>query len=215
MIGLALLPVLLGLAEDDTPVSLADLPAYKAALEADPASPAVPVGFRDLWDRPDHYRGQRVRVEGTVRRRFRGPASGKLPARVEVWVQTASGDVLCLVSPEARGAAQPAVGTPIRFAGTFLRRVSYEGGDGTRLAPLIVGPTAPEPTGSSGPKPNRGSTRPLDWTLAAVVALGVLLILGRQYLGRPSPQRMDRGTRPEFLDDRPGGDGDERRDGEG
>jgi hypothetical protein len=204
--------------EDDAPRSVPEIPAYRAALEADPAAPAVAVAFRDLWERPDEFRGRRVRVEGTVTRRFRAPASGRLPARVEVWITVPSGDLICLVHPDVRGGAEPVAGTPVRFAGTFLKRISYQGGDQARLAPLIVGPKGPVAL-ETGPVGAGGWDRVrLDWTVGAVLAAAVLLILGRQHLGRPAPRRLDRDPRPEFLDDRPGiapgGDGHERVDHE-
>ncbi|HWE40447.1 MAG TPA: hypothetical protein VG406_28120 [Isosphaeraceae bacterium] len=221
MIGLAPVLAVLAMVGDDAGISLPEIPAYKAALEADPAATAVAVAFRDLWQRPEEFRGRRVRVEGTVTRRFRAPASGRLPPRVEVWITAASGDLICLVHPDVRAGPEPAAGTSVRFAGTFLKRVSYQGGDVARLAPLIVGPGAPVAIDSGPVGAGRQGRATLDWAVGAVLAAGVLLFLGRQHLGRPAPRRADRdlGARPEFLDDRPGGgpggDGDERVGDEG
>ena len=37
----------------------------------------------------------------------------------------------------------PELGRTVRFTGTFLKMVSYAGGDGARLAPLVVGDRLP------------------------------------------------------------------------
>src|SRR5437763_5435046 len=55
-------------AQDDGPLAIADLPAYRAALEPPgPGDPEPrPSTFRELWDRPDESRGRRVKVGGRV-----------------------------------------------------------------------------------------------------------------------------------------------------
>ena len=75
------------------PLGLADLPEYRAALEPGSGSegPAAAVGFRDLWDHPERYRGRRVQVEGRIVRRFRQEAVGTFPAADGVWVVAAVG----------------------------------------------------------------------------------------------------------------------------
>ena len=65
------------------------------------------VGFRELWDHPETYRGRRVQVEGRVVRRFRQGAFGTFPPLDEVWAVSPAGDPFCLVfpaTPEAGGA---------------------------------------------------------------------------------------------------------------
>lgn len=158
-------------------LGLADLAAYRAALsgkatadEARPSDPPVPVGFRELWDRPEAYRGRRVTVRGRLERTFRQGAVGSFPPLVEAWIYSPSGDPFCLVypragagpvtgspgvsapapvdderRPDARAAspAEPGTGRMVRFTGTFLKTVRYTAGDGDRLAPLIVGDRPP------------------------------------------------------------------------
>ncbi len=163
----------------DDRLGLADLAAYRAALsgkatadEARPADPSSSVGFRDLWTRPDAYRGRRVTVRGRLERTFRQGAVGSFPALVEAWVFSTSGDPFCVVYSQAgagpgtgaspsgisapgtstdghRGDARPAgpagpgPGRVVRFTGTFLKMVRYVAADGDRLAPLIVGDRPP------------------------------------------------------------------------
>ncbi len=133
------------MAGEDGPLGLADLEAYRAAI--DPASPGVPApapaAFRDLWDRPAEFQGRRVAVGGRVERVFHQGAFGKFPALAEVWVVDAATDPLCLVFPESSDHPAPKPGDRVRFDGTFLRRIRYRGGDVDRFAPLVVGPGAP------------------------------------------------------------------------
>ena len=59
-------------------LTLADLATYRAALagkvtadDASAADPPAPSSFKDLWSRPDAFRGRRVTVEGRIERIFR------------------------------------------------------------------------------------------------------------------------------------------------
>ncbi len=70
----------------DDQLSLADLVGYRAALsgkatadDARPSDPPARVGFRDLWERPDAYRGRRVTVRGRVAADLPSGAGGQLP----------------------------------------------------------------------------------------------------------------------------------------
>ncbi|HEX8202702.1 MAG TPA: hypothetical protein VF590_19655 [Isosphaeraceae bacterium] len=211
--GVAILGVAVVLtgAPDDSSLGLADLAAYRAALE--PATgPAVAVGFRDLWERPGAYRGRRVRVEGRVERRFRQERVGTFPALTEVWIVNPSGDPFCLVFPTPRPADEPAPGATAAFTGTFLKVVRYQAGDAARLAPLIVGDRPPTIPQGRPPEPGRGPgfTR-LDWGIGIAATAVVIAVLVRQSLGRPLRGRdrdrdrdRDRPGPPEFWS--PGAD---------
>jgi hypothetical protein len=160
--------------ERDDRLGLADLAAYRAALagkptadEARPSDPPTPVTFRDLWERPEAYRGRRVMIRGRLERTFRQGAIGSFPPLVEAWIFSASGDPCCAVFPRPEApaggeppsgpthetrpdsragvSAVPGPGRLVRFTGTFLKTVRYAAGDGERLAPLIVGDQPPEP----------------------------------------------------------------------
>jgi hypothetical protein len=151
----------------DDQLSLADLVGYRAALsgkatadDARPSDPPARVGFRDLWDRTDAYRGRRVTVRGRVARVFRQGPVGSFPPLLQVWAFSPTGDPFCLVFPRPTGeteadrgpdarsrpSAVPGPGREVRFTGTFLKMIRYAAGDGERLAPLIVGD---RPTGSA------------------------------------------------------------------
>ena len=155
----------------DDQLSLADLAEYRAALSgkptADDARPSdlpVNLGFRDLWERPEAYRGRRVTVRGRVARTFRQGPVGTFPPLLQVWTFSPAGDPFCLVFPQERDqntpsltvnskgsetrapkATIPGPGRPVQFTGTFLKMIRYAAGDGARMAPLIVGDRPPGP----------------------------------------------------------------------
>jgi hypothetical protein len=159
-------------------LTLADLAAYRAALSgkatgenAKTSDPPVRVVFRDLWNRPETFRGRRVTTQGRIERIFRQGPIGSFPALAEVWIVSPAGDPFCLVVPNESGAgilpvndhgvedratpaAIPEQGQTVRFTGTFLKMVRYAGGDGARLAPLVVGNRPPvtlqEPKNANG-----------------------------------------------------------------
>jgi hypothetical protein len=181
------------MAPDDTPLALADLPAYRDALEAKTRDPARPLQFRDLWDHPEAFRGQYVEVEGRIVRRFHQPAKGTFPAIVEAWAVAPSGDLLCLVYPEPAVQVVPAQNQITRFRGTFLKRLRYQSADGDRLAPLIVG-SAPPMAGINPPARSLelpGWSMQTDWVLGLAMGSLVALVLAFQHLRRPARRTLD------------------------
>ncbi len=198
-------------ARDDGPLSLADLAAYRAAI--DPTGPGdrapKPVGFRELWDRPADFKGRRVAVQGRVERVFHQGAVGDFPALAEVWIIDPATDPLCLVFPESPDRPAPRPGDAVRFEGTFLRRIRYRGGGVDRLAPLIAGP-APASVVPATAKPEPAASRsPLEWLVVAVLAGVVVMALLRAHLRRPIGPPIVRDPPPEFHDGhRSGYDGD-------
>jgi hypothetical protein len=85
-------------------LNLADLPDYRAALDARPADDRAqagdgpkPVQFRDLWNNSQAYLGRRVIIRGRVERIFRQAAVGQFPPLAEVWIMSPAGDPFCVV----------------------------------------------------------------------------------------------------------------------
>jgi hypothetical protein len=185
-------PVILGMGpyswsfvdDSETPqqLTLADLAGYRSALsgkataeDAKAADPPARVVFKDLWNRPDLFRGRRVTVRGRIARILRQGSVGSFPPLAEVWIASPVGDPFCLVSPQERSAGivpvtdhgpgstgifpvtdqglegratpqtVPELGQTIRFTGTFLKLVRYSAKGGARLAPLVVGDRPPVP----------------------------------------------------------------------
>lgn len=198
-------------AQDDAPLGLDDLAAEHSALTSGAdASPPVVATFRDLWERPEDFRGRRVRVVGRVVRTFRQDAVGSFPALVEAWVEQPPGDLLCVVFPASLRQAGSWRGATVSFAGTYLRRVRYKA-DGDRLAPLIVGPDAPVVEVPAPPEPP--DTRPADWpgpmaTVGLIAVMGTIsAVLAWRTLSAPARgrgrgshgRRIEPGPPPEFL----------------
>jgi hypothetical protein len=201
-------------AAEDQKLTVADLAAYRAALSPPrgiPEPPAV-VGFRALWDHPAAYRGRRVRVEGRLVRRFRQGAFGTFPPLEEAWLTSPKGDPFCLVFPAAGQAETPVSSRPLSFTGTYLKLVEYQGGDGQRLAPLIVGPAppvavaVPQDGSPSGDPAEEPPSRRLDWTIGLAAALVVAAVLAYQHLRRPFRRPLELKSRVEpepIFDDAP------------
>lgn len=195
--------------DDGSRLGASDLPAYLDALRPS-NGPASPVGFRDLWDHPERHRGRLVRVEGRVVRRFAQPAVGAFPALTEVWLRTPGDNPICLVYPTPPRDDLRA-GAPVAFAGTFLRRLRYDGGDGPRLAPLVVGGSPPEPSRS-----RTAPTGPPAWAFWAggvAAAAALAAVMAWVHLRRPGPPPLARrpGGRADplvFLQDHPTHPGD-------
>ena len=207
--------------EDDAPLGLADLAAERAALSGrfEDDEPPRPTTFRDLWDHPGEHRGRRVIVSGRIVRIFRQDAVGDFPALVEAWIEEPPGNLFCAVF-EPRPDENVEVGRLVAFTGVYLRRVRYEAGGGSRLAPLIVGAEPPRiekpaPTGEGrggGAKPPAGPAQPwtnLGGTLALLVALAsIAALLARRSLSGQPPRRRRKtndaeiasDSVPEFLD---------------
>jgi hypothetical protein len=214
--------------DPDDRIGLADLAAYRSALsgrptadEARPSDPPVRVGFRDLWDRPESYRGRRVTVAGRLERTFRQGAVGDFPPLDESWIFSGAGDPICIVYPHPESpAATPRAGRPVRFTGTFLKTVRYAAGDGDRLAPLIVGDRTPGPgedptakgagdilraVGGGGRRAGHGAAG--SWMLGLGLAVAAALVIAGQHargaLLRHRSARRGRARDPEGPDSPP------------
>jgi hypothetical protein len=215
-------------------LTLADLAAYRAALSgkatgenARTSDPPVRVRFQDLWNRPDAFRGRRVILQGRVERIFRQGPIGSFPALAEVWIVSPAGDPFCLVVPNESGTGILPVadhglvdratskqslepGQSVHFTGTFLKMIRYAGGDGPRLAPLVVGdhlPVQAQETmkasavrlhGRSAEGSAPQASLPAGWLLGLTMAMLIAAVLAWQYsraqLRRPSPRGSRRST---------------------
>jgi hypothetical protein len=217
-LGLALFAFTTALSAGESVLTVADLAAYRAALsdKGSTTEPPVAVDFPALWAHPEKYKEHRVQVQGRIVRRFRQGSFGAFPPLEEAWLSSPAGNPFCVVFPAA--AADPTAraktrkSTPtdqVTFAGTFLKLIEYKGGDGPRLAPLIVGPAPPALVADQGARPTSAVVRPstrLDGTIALAAALLVALVLVVQHARRPlrRPLNLDAAVEPPPLfDDAP------------
>jgi hypothetical protein len=184
---------------DEAPLSLADLEAYRVALARQPDASAPLVRFRDLWDRPEAFAGRPVMVEGRLARIFRQPRLGEFPPLVEAWVVSEVGDPFCVVFADENGNHSPEIGTSVRFSGTFLRRIKYQGGDTARIVPLIVGPRPPS---SLTPRTSfeLWSWSSVDWIMGLGAAGVIALFLARRHYSRPVAPPVALEPHPVFID---------------
>ena len=198
--------------DDAGPLTIDDLGAYRHALRTPDADAPAPeaTSFGDLWNDPEGYRGRRVTVEGRAARRFRQGAIGEYPPLVELWLASGQGDPTCVVYPEPIGGDPTPLGALVRFDGTFLRRLRYQGADEPRLAPLVVGPLPPEVVRP----PRGGSWRPIGpfqrfdgWLIWSILLALIASTVARYVLLRPRSRRRSRAERaaiegptPEFVD---------------
>lgn len=170
-------------------VSLADLPAYAAALKTTNGDRPAQVTFRELWSEPKSYRGRTVEVSGRVARIFRAPAQGELPPRIELWIAQGT-NLLCVVLPDrSRDGELVREGGFVSISGTSLGVTRYSGGDVERLAPLIVGPGPARLVNdaTSSREPTNWTTS--VWSLAVIGSLIVAGFLARAHSRRPSGPR--------------------------
>jgi hypothetical protein len=236
-------------------LSLADLAGYRAALSGKPTAdlarasdPPVGTSFKDLWNRPDAFRGRRVTVQGHVARIFRQGRVGSFPPLAEVWITSPAGDPFCVVFPQPgspdRGATGsradsgkdglvlqenlaggervafvPELGRTVRFTGTFLKMVRYAGGDGARVAPLIVGDRVPvavvaktasghssEETGGLGILAGSHSSSALRmtyWAIGLAMLAALAVLVARWHLRAPMRLTAGRKTMSPSIPDPP------------
>jgi hypothetical protein len=215
--------------------ALAGRPTADLARASDPP---VRTNFKDLWNHPDVFRGRRVTIQGHVARIFRQGPVGSFPALAEVWITSPAGDPFCVVFPQPgapdqgaadsravsggdglvleesrtdgeRAAFVPELGRTVHFTGTFLKMVRYAGGDGARLAPLIVGdrlPVAvasktgsghsPEGTGALGIFTGSHSSAALGtayWAIGLAMLATLSVLVARWHLR--APVRLTAGRR--------------------
>jgi hypothetical protein len=193
-------------------LTLADLAAYRAALSGKATADAaestdlpVSVGFKDLWEHSERFRGRRVVVEGRVTRIFRQGPIGQFPALAELWISSPAGEPFCLVVPQSietsrsetkstagkprdAGGVIPEIGANVRSLGTFLKMVRDAAADVARLAPLVVCDQPPVPVrapvrsvgkqSSPGDSNLAGDGAPSTFGLARLWLIGVVLAAG-------------------------------------
>jgi hypothetical protein len=150
---------------------------------------------------------------------FHQQAFGTFPALAEVWIASSANDLICIVFPESGKSPAPELGSEVRFAGTFLRRIQYKGADVPRLAPLIVGNRVPVRVRGSATTPvadpmNGPAMSSLDIAFGIMIGIILLGMLARLHLRRPVHLKVRPEVEPpppQFLDGgEPGGDFDER-----
>jgi hypothetical protein len=182
---------------DRSPMKLGDNAAYKRLVEESRAHTPEDLarqGRRDLllshlWERPEHYRGVPIHLDGTALRvrRFESKfsPSGWL---YEAWINTPDTGrfgYICIFEDPPKGFPIGAsLSERVVFNGYFLKIWKYEASDVTRGAPLLIGRIGWDPSLSAdATAPGSGST--LTWTLILLaVMFFITLVRWLATLGR-------------------------------
>ena len=138
--------------KDKAPIAFRDMAAYAALLkrvrEAKPADLVErarrDVGFRELWDHPEDYRGVLLELRGFCRHiDSSGSKLGTGGRLHEVWITLPEGELTpfaCIAEQLPEGFAINATNSePVVFLGFFLKVMAYDSGAGRRGAPLLIG----------------------------------------------------------------------------
>ncbi len=175
---------------DRTPMSLRDNAAYALLLERarnrtpeDLAKEARrDVMMTHLWERPEHYRGVPIHLDGTALRVLRYESKlSRTGWLYEAWIDTPDSGrfpyVCVFESPPKGFPIGPNLSERVVFNGYFLKIMKYEAADVARGAPLLVGRIGWDPNQSTETiRPGSGST--LKWMLI-LLALMFVVTAGR------------------------------------
>ncbi len=158
------------------------------------------VSFTELFSQPRAFRGQPVRMRGTLRR-LEKISAWKNDAGIDQywqgWLEPAAGPASPVVvhfrrlpegMPEGLRIAEPVV-----VSGFFLKNLAYQAADGVRLAPLVL---SGEPVRS---RPSTATQSPAGSWGRSIGALGVVTMLalvsavwvGYLFLGRGRLRRAE------------------------
>jgi hypothetical protein len=171
---------------DRTPMTLRDDAAYALLLERararTPGELAADsrrdVLMTHLWERPEHYRGVPIHLDGTAMRALRYESklsqTGWLYEAAIETPETGRFPYICVFESPPRGfPLGPNLAERVVFNGYFLKILKYEAGDVPRGAPLLVGRIGWDP-GQSAAAAQPGSGSTLKWTL---ILLGLMFLV--------------------------------------
>ncbi len=189
---------------DRTPMTLRDTAAYSLLIHRARGKSAVQLAAesrRDLflthfWERPEHYRGVPVHIDGTALRVLR--YESKLSRNgwlYEAWIETPETGrypYVCVFEDPPKGfPIGPNVSERVVFNGYFLKIMKYQAGDVARGAPLLIGRIGWDASQSAFAKaPGSGST--LRWTLILLAVMFVVTLVRWLATVRGSFRRGDR-----------------------
>lgn len=133
--------------------------------------------YSHLWEEPDLYRGQPIRLKLHIRRVLKyepskNPQDLKLVYEAWGWTEDSRSFPFCVVFPD-KPEGLP-IGTDVDadfvFVGYFLKWMSYQAFDVKKNAPLLIGRLRPSTKAAS-------STKASDWESAFLMLVGGVLLL--------------------------------------
>ncbi len=173
---------------DRTPMTLRDTAAYSLLIDRARGKSAVQLAAesrRDLflthfWERPEHYRGVPVHIDGTALRVLRYESKlSRTGWLYEAWIETPETGrypYVCVFEDPPKGfPIGPNLSERVVFNGYFLKIMKYQAGDVARGAPLLIGRIGWDASQSAFAKaPGSGST--LKWTLILLAIMFVVTL---------------------------------------
>lgn len=135
------------------------------------------VPYSHLWEEPDLYRGQPVRLKLHIRRVLKyepskNPQDLKMVYEAWGWTEDSRSFPFCVVFPE-KPEGLP-IGTDVDgdfvFVGYFLKWMSYQAYDVKKYAPLLIGRLRPATKTASSAKAS-------DWETSFLMLVGGMLLL--------------------------------------
>ena len=162
-----------------------DMPAYWQLMRRSRTRPIAEleklarrdVPYSHLWEEPDLYRGQPIRLKLHIRRVLKyepskNPQDLKMVYEAWGWTEDSRSFPFCVVFPE-KPEGLP-IGTDVDadfvFVGYFLKWMSYQAFDVKKNAPLLVGRLRPATK-------MVGSAKSSDWETAFLTLVGGVLLL--------------------------------------
>ena len=135
------------------------------------------VPYSHLWEEPDLFRGQPIRLKLHIRRVLKyepskNPQDLKMVYEAWGWTEDSRSYPYCVVFPD-KPEGLP-IGTDVDgdfvFAGYFLKWMSYQAYDVKKYAPLLIGRLRPATKAA-------GSAKASDWETAFLILVGGVLLL--------------------------------------
>lgn len=171
--------------QDRQPLQNFDMPAYWQLMRWSRTRPIAELeklarrdlSYSHLWDEPDLFRGQPIRLKLHVRRVLKyepskNPQDLKMVYEAWGWTEESRSFPFCVVFPD-KPEGLP-IGTDVDadfvFVGYFLKWMSYQAFDVRKNAPLLVGRLRPATKAA-------GSAKASDWESAFLVLVGGVLLL--------------------------------------
>ena len=172
--------------QDRQPLQSFDMPAYWQLMRWSRTRPFAEheklarrdVPYSHLWDEPDLYRGQPIRLKLYVRRVLKyepskNPQDLKMVYEAWGWTDDSRSFPFCVVFPDKPEGLK--IGTDVEseivFVGYFLKWMSYSAFDVKKNSPLLVGRVRP------ATQPVGGANGGAAWESAFLMLVGGVLLL--------------------------------------
>lgn len=162
-----------------------DMPAYWQLMRWSRTRPIAELeklarrdlSYSHLWDEPDLFRGQPIRLKLHIRRVLKyepskNPQDLKMVYEAWGWTEDSRSFPFCVVFPDKP--EDLPIGTDVEadfvFVGYFLKWMSYQAFDVKKNAPLLIGRLRPTTKAA-------GSAKASDWEYAFLMLVGGVLLL--------------------------------------